>query len=157
MSALSHACVSTSGYTAPMKTGVAAEEEFEGFFLPFGKQAKVYRFEDAKALYGKNKRKVANDAKPSDYIVTFKGITFFAEVKSSENPTSFPFGMLQPGQSAIGAAVTIAGGEYWIFAKSDVLDQWFRIPYRVVMDTRAAGKKSIKWDELGPYRWSGPC
>ena len=127
-------------------TGVPSEKKFDQHFRKLG--GFVYAFEDAKQLFGKNKRAVANDAKPCDRMVVLKGTTFWAEIKSTENKTSFPFGIIKTDQLGYARQIIRADGQYLFFVHSLHLDKWFRIPAALVIERILYGTKSFKWTEL---------
>lgn len=126
-------------------TGKASEKQFDDHWLQYGKRALVYKFEDGAALYGLNKKAVANSKKPCDRIVVHDGRVIFAEVKSTQNETSFPFSIIKPGQIGYAKMIRAAGGTYEFFVHSLALNKWFRIPAGVVLDN---DKKSLRWDDL---------
>lgn len=129
-----------------------AEKDFEDHFGQYGKGAYVGRLTDtasAKAIAGK---KAFVAAQPADYIVTLKGQTFFAEVKSTVDQTSFHFNNIRKGQIAASRRITTAGGTYLFFIKSEELEQWFCVP-AVVIHTTLRSKKSMTWHELKDYEY----
>jgi penicillin-binding protein-related factor A (putative recombinase) len=132
-------------------TGIPSEKIFDDYWASFGRRAALVKFEDAAALYGKNKRPVANAAKPSDRLVTFEGETFYAEVKSTIDPRRFGFNKIRKTQRGYAKQITAAGGRYDFYIHSLHLDQWFRVPAQVILTTEA---KSLSWEELKPYETS---
>lgn len=133
-------------------TGKSAEQIFDDHWARFGKIASVVKFEDQAALVGLNRGKIVKSSgKPCDRILTFGGRTVFVEIKSSNNPTSFPFSMIRKGQ--IGAAIehTAAGGEYHFFIKSYTTGKWYRVPWPVIAEVRARGRGSIPWSHLTEF------
>lgn len=138
-------------------TGKPSESFFEGVWDAIGKRAYYYRIPDAAELYGRNKKQILNvRPTPSDYVVTYGGSTFYAEVKSTQNKTSFPFSLLKVGQKAAGRQVIAAGGDYFVFAHNLTTDTWYEIPYRVVRAVEEVGSSSIPWTELEPFKWKPP-
>lgn len=132
-------------------TGKPSEADFEALFSQYGKLAHIERLVDSSEVHGRNKGKSLNVRKAiADYIVTLKGDTFYAEVKSTSEKTSFRFSMISIHQKAKAAMVTLAGGVYLIFATNLNTGKWYAIPYQVI---RNNPKQSMKWDELGPYEW----
>lgn len=89
---------------------------------------------------------------PADYLVTLDGDTYYAEVKSTENKTSFPFSLIRPNQWAAAAQQRAAGGLYFFYVKNLNTGDWHRVPGDVFLDHKAA--RSMKWSELKPYRWN---
>lgn len=136
-------------------TGKPSEKIWEDSFARQGKRAFTHRFVDAAEIKGKTgKVAVGASPQPSDFLLVNNGLTFFCEVKSTQNETSFPFSMLRTTQSAMAKMILAAGGGYRIYIHSLALDQWFCIPYQVVLDVKAAGASSIKWPILAPYQWT---
>lgn len=124
-----------------------AEKEFEKFFENLGKRAYVARLSDtatAKATGGG-----FIGAQPSDYIVTLDGMTHYAEVKSSQNPTFFPFSNIKRGQKIAARRSTTAGGTYLFYIKNLNTNRWYCVPAQVIVNHSA---KSIKWVEIEQYR-----
>lgn len=126
-----------------------AEKEFEGFFPSLG--AYVYAFEDTReAQRTGGSRRIFTKARPSDYLVTHEGLTFFAEVKYTDNETSFPLGNIAKEQWSAAMQSTLAGGLYFFFIKSGVMKRWYKVPASVMLETFKV-KKSLKWSELESY------
>lgn len=128
-----------------------AEDEFDNHWKRLGKAAHLWEFKDARALRGMNKRPTATGKQPSDRLITYEGKTFFAEVKHTTDPKAFHFGSIQPGQKAFATLCTAAGGDYRIYIRSEVLQQWFCLPFSVI---QAHPKQSITWPELAPFQVS---
>lgn len=128
-----------------------AEEEFDSYWTKKGKAAHLFVFKDAATLRAMNKRATAVGTQPSDRLVTFEGVTFFAEVKSTKEPVSFPFGIIKASQHGYAQMTTAAGGHYFVFVKSLVLNRWFKIPYSAIA---AAPGSSIKWTDLETMSWN---
>jgi penicillin-binding protein-related factor A (putative recombinase) len=133
--------------------GKDVEDDFEDILTTFGKRAYYHRLMDASDVRGLTGKAGHVGAQPSDYILVFDGKTSFAEVKSTENPISFPFSLLRKTQSAAAVQIEGAGGDYTVFVKSKTRDRWFCFPYKLVRATRDAGRSSLKWTELGGYQW----
>ena len=108
----------------------------------------VFRMRDAADLFGLNKRKVAIFGLPSDFIVVTQGDMFFAEVKSTQNKTSFSLDCLTPSQRAACLQVISCGGQYHIFVHRLDGDRWYRIPGSDYVAFKKASIKSIKWADL---------
>ena len=136
-------------------TGKKSEQIFEESIDRLGKSAVYFRLVDAAEIRGRT-GKVATSARaqPSDYIVTAYGVTFYAEVKSTQNATSFPFSLLKKSQTAAATMILAAGGEYMVFAHNLLTDRWYRFPYSFVQQTQASGRQSIPWTELETYAWT---
>lgn len=142
--------------------GKHAEAVFEQHWLNRGKTSFVYRFMDStdllqriKAIVGP-KFPLGNIAKaipgqPSDFLVIDdEDGTFFAEVKSSKDKTSFPFSNIKPSQWSAAKRTHAARGTYWFFLYSYARDTWYRVPASILLETQ---DKSLKWDKLEKYKW----
>lgn len=129
-----------------------AEKDFVDYFASYGKDACVIRLTDtaaAKATSGKN---AFIQAQPSDFLLTLQGVTHFAEVKSTKNETSFPFSNIKKGQWAASKRVVAAGGSYLFFIKNLNTDTWYLVPAQVLHAQKP--KKSIRWTQLGNFKWT---
>lgn len=132
---------------------VKAEAEFESWFSGT-KLAYAYKFEDARAVMGAlQSRKVIVQGRPSDYLVTDRGVTFFAEVKSSENPTSFALAGIQKAQWNAARQVSAANGLYFFYIRKEPEQIWFKVSAVFFISLADAGIKSIKWEFLNQYRY----
>lgn len=136
-------------------TGKLSEEIWELAWTRKGKRAYFYRIPDAAEHFGRNQGKIMNlRPSPSDYILTTDGQSAFAEVKSTQNPTSFPFNLLKKGQTAAAPQVVSAGGHYLVFVHNLLTDTWYRIPYQIIQAVKDIGKSSIPWNELEQFTWN---
>jgi penicillin-binding protein-related factor A (putative recombinase) len=126
-----------------------SETLFEGLFAPYGKRAYLHKITDTKEVTGLNGRPTKTKKEPSDYIVTFDGIMFYAEVKGSQNETSFPFGNIQPGQLGASRRQLAAGGHYFFYILRNKTGHWHKVPADVIHN---CPKQSMTWAELAPYR-----
>lgn len=130
------------------------EKMFMDYYARLGKRAYVHKFTDTAEIRASTGGRGKAPKQPSDYIVVVDGLTFFAEVKHCKNKTSFPLGALQPGQVAAGRRIRKAGGGYFVFVNAASLGKWFSIPFAVIEDTLAKGKKSLPWTDLESFIWS---
>lgn len=134
---------------------IDAEDQFETFFP--GKKVFLYAFEDTReARKTGGSKKIFTKARPSDYLVTQDGVTFFAEVKSTENKTAFPFSMIKPMQWTAAIACTLAGGIYLFFIRSEAKNIWYKVPASLIIETFNNKRKSLTWTELDPYVFEPP-
>jgi penicillin-binding protein-related factor A (putative recombinase) len=135
-------------------TGKSSEQKWEDHFTALGKTAFFYRVVDAAEVRGRTGKIGFVRPAPSDYILVHQGRTSFAEVKSTQNATSFPFSLLRRTQSAIAVQVVSAGGNYDIYAHNLVTDVWYKFPYQLVTETKRAGKASIPWSQLQDFTYA---
>lgn len=131
---------------------LGAQAEFEACWT--GKDQWCYAFEDTRAAQGNSGKKVRvfTKARPSDYLVVNRGLTFFAEVKSSHDEVSFNLNNVETMQWTAAIRSVAAGGLYFFFVWSVHWHCWFKVPASVFVEQRKT-KKSIKWTELQPYKW----
>jgi len=134
-------------------TGKPSEMAFERRIRALGKSAWFFRFMDAAEVVGRTGKGGFIRPQPSDYMLVIRGITIFAEVKSTTSATSFAFSLLRPTQSAMAEMIEVAGGIYKIFVHRLDTDQWYNIPYSLVRSTKAAGRSSLPWAQLEEYLW----
>lgn len=132
-------------------TGKSAEKEFEARIASFGKRAYLHRFDDASSFFALAGKAGNVASQPSDYLLILDGRSEFCEVKSTANPTSFPFSMLRPTQLGRARQITAAGGTYTIYVKSISSGGWFVVPFNDLAVMQKAGKSSAKWAELQPW------
>lgn len=113
----------------------------------------IERFWDQSDLRGINKGKaIADFAKPSDFLVTQYGSIFYAEVKSVQSATSFPFSNLEAGQRSAALRQAAVGGDYRFFLFSYGLGRWFLMPATLFAATLEAGKSSVKFSSLKEWK-----
>lgn len=125
-----------------------AEDDFDKHWKKLGKKAHLFEFKDARYLRGMNKRPTAVGNQPSDRLVTYEGVTFFAEVKYTDDPKRFHFNRIKPSQIAFATQCCAAGGDYRIYIKSGFHNQWYCVPFPVIQGTDGA---SLTWDELADH------
>lgn len=130
-----------------------AEAEFEAWFSGT-KLSFAYRFEDARAVMGALKsQKVIVQGRPSDFLVTDSGVTFFAEVKSSENPTSFPLSNIKKPQWNACRRTVAAKGLYFFYIRKEPELVWFKVPGAFFLSLQDDDIKSVKWEHFESYRY----
>lgn len=130
-------------------TGKSSESLFENTLKSvYGTSAFIQQFYDAAYLHGMNRRPVKAPDQPADRLVTANGEMFYAEIKSVSDGTSFPFGMIKPGQFAAARLQILAGGLYHFFVHDLATDIFYIVPASQVFATMEAGKKSLKWNEM---------
>jgi len=132
-------------------TGTDSEDDFElRIKRAYGKRAFIYRVTDSKEVRGRSGKAAFTKAQPSDYIVTIEGKMFYAEVKSSNNKTSFPFSQISSTQMGSSRRQQMAGGEYYFFLHNVNTDKWYKVP---ALAFHGHDKKSFKWEDLTNYEW----
>ena len=135
--------------TMAKNTGKRSQDRFEEIFGKLGKRAYLFRLPDTAEVRGRAGKGWVRD-QPSDYIVTEDGDMYYAEVKSTQNRTSFSVTALEKGQRSAAKRQTIAGGKYFVFIHRLLTDDWYKVPAEILFN---ANKSSMKWRELEPYKW----
>lgn len=136
-------------------TGKPSEELFEDHFKHMGKRAYCHRFVDAAEVRGRTGKLGFARPAPSDFLIVCDGETFFAEVKSTQEKTSFSFSLLRRTQSAMATMAIGAGGTYWIYLHDLTRDQWYRIPYSFIESWKiATGRSSVPWNNLRDFTYA---
>lgn len=131
-----------------MNTGKYSEAEFENCLTNlYGKKVYIHRLQDAAALHGLNGRAVKVGTQPADYIITVSGATFYAEVKSSSNLTSFPFSCIKAHQLAAAKRVRMAGGKYIFFVQNMKTKKMYMLDSQTV-ERVSKTRSSMLWSEM---------
>jgi penicillin-binding protein-related factor A (putative recombinase) len=132
-------------------TGADSENDFElKLKRRYGKKCFIYRVTDSKEVRGRTGKAVSTKAQPSDYIVTEDGETYYAEVKSCNNATSFPFGQISEVQMGSSKRQYMAGGKYFFFLHNKITNVWYKVPACAIHNHN---KRSFKWEEINNYKW----
>ena len=132
-------------------TGKKSEASFENALsVKYGKRVFIDRLQDAQALHGLNGHAVKTARQSADYIVTVSGLTFYAEVKSSVNATSFSFSCISTHQLAAAKKVRLAGGKYFFFIHN-IKDDVFYMVDSATIDRVGKTRSSMKWSEMEPW------
>lgn len=132
-------------------SGKATEKLFQQALKPHGKNVFLFRFDDAADIRGRTGVAGYTKSQPADYLLTWYGETFYAEVKSCNNPRRFPFSQIRTSQRAAAKMQGAAGGAYWIYVYSLVNERWYRMPWQVVAALEDRGTKSREWDQSWEY------
>ena len=129
-------------------TGTEAQDEWEVLMRKiYRNKAHIHRVTDSAEVRGMAGAGFTKP-QPSDYIVTVGGRMFYAEVKSSNNPTSFPFKDITLGQKAAAKKQMAAGGEYFFYIKNMLSGRWYEVPASIIFSVMEAGHQSVKWSLL---------
>ena len=121
-------------------TGKTSEDIFEAHIEAAGGFAD--RLSD---LFDAVKQRKVTTRKPSDFIVTFNGETWYAEVKSVAEKDRFNFSSIQTSQWRSATRVTKAGGKYFFYLHFIAFNRWFKVPAKVILNSE---KKSITIREV---------
>lgn len=111
----------------------------------------IERLRDKKDLMGLNGgRNVADFAKPSDFLVSARGVPMhYAEVKSMIKGESFAFGGIQPGQHIAALKEHAKGcGSYIFYIFSYENEAWYTMSCDQYAGLIEAGKRSVKFKDL---------
>lgn len=113
----------------------------------------VERFWDQSDLRGRNGGRAVGDyPKPSDFLVTQNAQIEYAEVKSVQSATSFPFSNIERGQRSAALRQAMVGGPYNFYIFSFGLGSWFKMSAQFFSEAIAAGKASAKFKDLTPWQ-----
>src|SRR3546814_19310786 len=105
----------------------------------------IERFWDQSDLRGLNGgRAVIDYSKPADFLVTQNAQIEYAEVKSVQSATSFPFSNIERGQRSAALRQAMVGGAYNFYIFSYGLGRWFRISAQFISDERRGGKQGVR-------------
>lgn len=126
--------------------GSASEELFvERMQKRYGAKFFAHKLTDTKSA-GKLVKSV-----PADYVVTLCGDMFWAEIKSSNNKTSFPLSCFQKPQLLGMKRQEMAGGDYIVYIHRLATNTWYCV-HSTEIEHLSDGKKSINWDDLNFYK-----
>ncbi|AJD82940.1 holliday junction-specific endonuclease [Achromobacter phage JWF] len=129
--------------------GKISEDYFESWWKPHGKRVHVQRFTDTLFVMGQQQDRLARkDAQPADYLVSAYGKMFYAEVKESENATSFSFGNITKNQMACARQTLAAGGRYYFFINHIVTNLWHVVDAEAFIRMIDNDMKSVKWHDI---------
>jgi len=137
--------------TRIINTGKPSEAIFEDEVTKLG--GVVFRLRDQADLVGLNKNaRVKAFGQPSDFFVVSPLGCFMAEVKSSNNKTSFSLDCFTRTQKAAMARCHLSnsGRHYRIYIHNLLTNVWYRIDATTYVTTINSGSKSIKWSDLKP-------
>lgn len=136
---------------------LSAQQEFESWFQT--KDSFCFEFHDARIAKGTGgSNRIFTASHPADYVVVHKGAMFYAEVKSSQETVSFPFGNIKKSQWNAAIRTVVAGGSYFFFLKKEATGIWYKVPASVLIEVQSLGLKSIRWDalDLKGFRYERP-
>lgn len=106
--------------------------------------AQLNRFKDGKAI-------IYTEKKPSDFIIVEDGITYFAEVKSTENIRGVTSALFAE-QDGMRKRVLKANGLYFYFIYSIHNQKWYKVPGFEIEE-----KPNQKWEEIANYEVDYLC
>lgn len=131
--------------------GRKAEKFFEDYW-DAKPGADCERVTDSKALRGLNGGRAVGDfPKPSDYLVCDNGLLHYAEVKSTDKTTRFPFSDIRPAQKAKALTMAAIGGPYFFYIYSFGTSKWYILPAHQFAEAVKNGRKSITLEELSSW------
>ncbi len=135
-------------------TGEHSQQLFHDAIKSLGKKAHIHRLADTKSIKHQGKTAFMS-ATPADFIVggaMFTPTAFYAEVKSTENKTSFGFDCFTDRQKIAMAELRIAeAGEcYQIFVHRLLTDDWYVTNADEIFRQE---KKSMRWHDMQGCMW----
>lgn len=110
----------------------------------------IFRLRDKRDLHGLNNRSVAAFGQPSDYVVVTPTGAYLAEVKSTQEKTSFPFSCFTKAQVAAMAqcfSCNVADN-YIVYIHNLNTNQWYFTNANHIITIFKKNRKSLRWEEL---------
>src|SRR3546814_11451100 len=115
----------------------------------------IERVGDQSDLRGLNGGRAVNDySKPADFLVTQNAQIEYAEVKSVQSATIFPFSNIERGQRSAALRQAMVGGAYNFYIFSYGLGRWFRMSAQLFSEAVDAGRASEKFKYIAPCHQS---
>ncbi len=136
--------------------GKLAENWFEQHWHTKRKSVMLYQFEDFyQTVFKKGGKASGKSSKPqpADYLLTEGGSMGFAEVKSSQNKTAFPFSDVRSIQWRMARKQLAANGIYDFYLLNINTLIWYKVPAKILIATKDMGVKSLNWKKIKPYIW----
>lgn len=130
----------------------AAQEEFFDHWAAKGKKAFCYRFTDTKQVQAGKVSKAFTEARPADFLVTYAGETFYAEVKFTEKTDKFQLSAIRPAQWAAALKTIRAGGQYRFYIKNG-LGVWYYLDASLIFE-HAETSKTLHFKDYKDYIWN---
>lgn len=106
--------------------------------------AQLGRFKEGKEM-------VFTYRKPSDFIVTYHGNTFYAEVKTTVNVKGTTNALFSE-QEGMRNRILKADGRYFYFIYSFIKNQWYVVPGFII-----AENPNRKWEEIDNFKVDYLC
>lgn len=136
--------------------GTQFQNELIATWNGLGKLAWAYRFDDARDLFGLNKRMVRDFPKPADLLLVYNGWHSLCECKATKNVKGFSISMMERAQLSAATRMVAAKGNYHVAVKrmSDGIVHF--VPASLVLTEQGV----LSWERLAPYQWKGllpPC
>jgi penicillin-binding protein-related factor A (putative recombinase) len=139
-----------------MNTGKESEDLFYNAMMNEGKGTFIHRLADTNEIKGAFATGFIN-SNPSDFVLTRNGVMEYAEVKSSSNgKASFSFSQFTPKQNSSMIRQVAAGGRYMVYLHNMVSNIWYIVPATLILETKASGRKSLKWTDIEHLKWDLP-
>lgn len=130
-------------------TGEPSEIRFQEIMQKGCKSAYVFRLPDTKEVRGRVGKGWVR-AQPSDYIVTEKGLTYYAEVKSTWDPKRFKKSLITTDQRKAAKLQVRAKGKYYFFVHRLAANRWYKIPAEFIL---LGTNSSFLWEDLEMFIW----
>lgn len=91
-------------------------------------------------------------AQPSDYYITFSGTPWLVEVKSSIDPKRFPLKNISSKQIGFAMRYLKSGWKSMFVITRVTTNEWFYLPFEVVINQFMSKHASFTWEELVQYK-----
>lgn len=89
---------------------------------------------------------------PSDYYITSKGKSWLVEVKSSIDPKRFPLKNISGNQLGYAMRYIKAGWASMFVIHRMPTNEWFFVPFEVVITQFKSSKASFNWEDLMEFK-----
>lgn len=138
-----------------MNLGKHAENFILDYLKNKDKKTYVARFVDTydanKGRWGKTGQTIVPvEERPCDAMLIYEGVTYFCEVKATENETGIKSSLFSTkSQLASRKRITNAGGSYLYLIYSYAKEQWYWVPY---LDLN----ENAKWEQLESFKIDFP-
>lgn len=111
------------------------------------KSVYIFRLTDTKEIKGAMKEGFTK-ANPSDFIITYNGVMYYAEVKSTHEKVSFKYSSFTKGQIVGMTRQIAASGRYTVYIHHIPSNTWYHLDGAKVIDDLKKGIKSIKFENI---------
>ncbi len=132
------------------KQGNRFQDDFEIMWKALGKHAWIYRFADAAQNYGRNKRLVATDEQPADFLCAHQGFLGLVECKSTRDQEGFKRSLVRRSQFKGAVESRLSRTPYFFAVRNENTHQVFLIPAAMVLNQAV-----LTWDSLKHLEWKG--
>lgn len=131
--------------------GKKSESIFQDRIATLGKKAFLHRITDTREV-SRGKQMIQVKATPADWLLVWPQGMGFAEVKSTQQPTTFSFSCLTTGQNVAMHRTVAAKGNYWVFVHHLLTNTWYQLPGDFIVYLLSIGKKSMLFNDMEQFK-----